>query len=148
MNATEKPMHIQQAEGLRAVADMIEQNPELSGLLRQSLDYMCTYASTVDEIAAFIRAALRHGAEIVKEYPDAENPDRAFRAYANFGPVSVVAITEREKVCERVVTGTEVVTTIVPDPTLLAEVPQIEVTETVEISEWKCKPLLAAEVSS
>lgn len=51
--------------------------------------------------------------------------------------------TARDEVCRKVVTGTREVTRKVPDPEALAKVPEIEVTETEEISEWVCEPLLA-----
>jgi hypothetical protein len=53
------------------------------------------------------------------------------------------AVAYRSAVCERVVTGTGTVTRTVPDPDALANVPTVEVTETVEHVEWVCAPLLA-----
>jgi len=54
-------------------------------------------------------------------------------------------LTEVEQVCERVVTGTEVITREVPDPKV--RVSMVTVTETVETVEWICSPLLS-EVSA
>jgi hypothetical protein len=51
--------------------------------------------------------------------------------------------TYRDVVCKRVVTGTHEVTEMVKDPEKLAEVPEIEVTRTVEDVEWDCGSLLA-----
>ncbi|MFI6304332.1 hypothetical protein ACIBCH_20875 [Amycolatopsis thailandensis] len=140
----QKSLHVRQAEGLRALADMIEANPELAEHLSQALQGMAAYVFTAEPIAAFVRAAGRHGAKIVKDYPD--DPERHFSAYAHFGDeVAIRLHTTREQVCERVVTGTETVTETVPDPEKLAEVPTVEVTKTVETVEWVCRPLLAAE---
>ena len=52
-------------------------------------------------------------------------------------------VVTREAVCERVVTGTETVTRLVPAP----DAPMVEVTETVETVEWVCQPLLAERAS-
>jgi DhnA family fructose-bisphosphate aldolase class Ia len=139
--ADERPLHIQQAEGLRAAAAMIEANPELAEILNQAFRYMSSYVMTVDEVATFVRAGARHGAEIVKDYPADDDSERHFRAYAKFGPIELAVHTERKTVCERVVTGTETVTKQVPDPAA----PLVEVTEEVEKVEWVCRPLLAAE---
>lgn len=137
------PLHIRQAEGLRALADMIESNPGLADHLRQPLTGMSGYVFTAEPITAFIRAAARHGAKIVKDYPGIS--DRHFSAYAHFGgDVTMRLHTTRDQVCERVVVGTETVTKRVPDPAKLAEVPEIEITETIDKVEWQCKPLLAS----
>lgn len=69
-----------------------------------------------------------------------------FRFDAQLGGLHVQVIVDRAAVCERIVTGHEVVTKKVPDPAALAAlaaVPQVEVTETVETVEWVCAPLLA-----
>lgn len=46
----------------------------------------------------------------------------------------------REKACDRVVTGKETVTHKVLDPDALAHVPMVEVTEEVDVVEWRCIP--------
>lgn len=138
MTTTETPLHIRQAEGLRALADLIEQNPEIAENMRQPLSDMGGYAFTVEPIATFVRAAAKHGAKIVKDYPD--NPERHFSAYAHFGPVTVRLHTDRQQVCEQV--GTKTVTKTVKDPEALKAVPEVEVTEEVPV--WECKPLLAS----
>jgi hypothetical protein len=73
-----------------------------------------------------------------------EEMGELFRLDAQLAGLSVQVIVDRPAVCERIVTGTEVVTKKVPDPAALAAVPQVEVTETVETVEWRCAPLLAA----
>jgi len=140
MNNTEKPLHVQQAEGLRALADLLEQNPELAEQTRYNLEAINVPCSSADDpvatIAAFVRAGLAHGASIEKEY------DSKFGgATISWGTVGIHVYTYREEVCERVVTGTETVTKQVPDPAA----PLIEVTEEVEQVEWRCRPLVAAE---
>jgi hypothetical protein len=61
----------------------------------------------------------------------------------HFAGIALVAVADRDQVCERVVTGTREVTKTVPDPDALAAVPTVEVTEVVEEVEWRCMPLLA-----
>jgi len=55
----------------------------------------------------------------------------------------VVVYGNREQVCKRIVTGEHEVTEEVPDPEVLATVPKITVTKTVEDVEWVCEPFLA-----
>jgi hypothetical protein len=143
--ADKRPLHIRQAEGLRALADMIEANPEIADTMSYPLRYISAPVTSCDDevaaLAAFARACVRSGAAIRKE-----GDTQWFRVVASFGEdVRVDAFGHREEVCERVVTGTETVTKTVPDPEALATVPTVEVTEEVETVEWVCRPLLAAE---
>lgn len=145
MTATETPLHIRQAEGLRALADMIEANPEIAETMAYPLRYISAPVTSEDDevgaLAAFARACARAGAVIRKD-----GDTKWFRVIASFGSeVQVDAFGHRDEVCERVVTGTETVVKTVPDPDALATVPTVEVTEVVETVEWKCRPLLAAE---
>lgn len=128
----------QQAAGLRALADMIEQNPDLP---EARLDFLFVFhPNTPTEHAELARAALRHGGKVDKQVSD-----EMYNLVLRWGPVGAGALAYREQVCERVVTGTRQVTKTVPDPERLAQVPTVEVTETVEQVEWRCTPLLAAE---
>jgi len=133
MTTTETPLHVRQAEGLRALADMIEQNPDLDANYLGSHLYIW-HAKTSDKLAAITRAALRAGATVEKDITGGQ-----YNVVASFGPIRAMALAERVNVCERVVTGTETVTRTIPDPTA----PLVEVTETVEHVEWVCRPLLA-----
>ena len=58
--------------------------------------------------------------------------------------LAVKFVAFREEVCERVVVGTREVTRTTKDPELLAQLPDVTVTETEEVVEWRCSPLLAA----
>ncbi len=144
MSTEKKPLHIQQADGLRALADMIEKHAEVGKLLTYSLRQISQPTGSVDdpkaEMATFARAAAKCGAKVRKN-----GGDKWFSVVAAWGPVEVEVFVDREEVCERVVTGTETVTKTVPDPEQLAAVPMVEVTEVVEHVEWVCPPLLAAE---
>lgn len=147
MNAYDLPvtaLAAKLAAGYRAIADLIENNPELAEHLRYVPKNILVPVSGEDDprgiIASFARAGLRTGAEISKR-----QTDKHAGAVIGWGPVAVEVYAQRDEVCERVVTGVETVTKTVPDPEALAAVPTVEVTEEVEQVEWRCRPLLATE---
>jgi hypothetical protein len=133
---TEKPLHLRQAEGLRALADMIEQNPEIARHAHYLRETNVWHTSDPEALETIVRAALRSGAEVKKDYYG-----DSFSATFTWGIVGAAALSPRASVCERVVTGTKTVTRMVPDP----DAELVEVTEEVEETEWVCRPLLAAE---
>lgn len=127
-----------QAAGLRALADMIEANPEMAKHAGYLDDTNVFWVRTKDDIATIARAALAHGFEVKKNaFAD------TYKVLLKRGPVGFTILADRGEVCERVVTGVETITRTVKDPHALAAVPEVEVTETVETVEWVCKPLLA-----
>lgn len=131
--------------GLRAMAAFAEANPELADELAYALDagnvlLSCSHVpDPAATMAAFATAAVRAGAKVTKS-----GNDSFFHTFLSWGPVGLKVYAEREQVCERVVTGSEVVKETVPDPERLAQVPLVEVEKVVETYEWKCAPLLAA----
>jgi hypothetical protein len=137
-------LHLRQAQGLRALADFVEANPDLD----KELDYPLRHLSDPvlgDEaagvLAKFARAAARGRVQHRKG-----GDDKHFELALHFGSaVTLTLWADRNQVRERVVVGTEKVTKKVPDPAKLAEVPEIEVTETVEQVEWVCRPLLGVD---
>lgn len=136
----------QQAAGLRRIADLIEANPELAGWFDHILtgphggiDIFPRGKDYRAALAWFVRTAKAAGATITKDISD-----KLYNVEASFGGVKVKALSSRGEVCERVVVGTETVTRMVPDPA--AEL--VEVTETVDVVEWVCAPLLAEQVSA
>lgn len=135
----------QQAAGLRRFADMIEATPELAPILRTHLQYDALHVSTdaLPVFAAFVRAAKAHGASIRKDYSS-----KFASVEASWGVYAFKLQAMRDEVCQRVVTGTETVTKTVKDPAAMAAVPEVEVTEEVEIVEWVCSPILAADTET
>jgi uncharacterized protein related to proFAR isomerase len=133
------------ADGLRLLATMIEENPEVADNFRSTLqtsgiNVHLRSGEPAAEMANIARIARRYGATTTKDIsPTMHN------VACDFGTVKFDILAFREEVCERVVIGTETVTKTVKDPAVLATVPDVEVTETVEKVEWVCKPLLAAE---
>lgn len=123
--------------GLRVLAELFEANPDLAAEFWYALSSITDYVDR-DVVVRFARAAARSGALVDKHF----SGERA-GVVAKFGPVHVTALTGRDQICERVVTGTREVTEQVPDPDALAAVPLVEVTRTVEDVEWRCGSLLA-----
>lgn len=141
--APEPTLAQQQAAGLRALADMIEANPELAPNFSYTLGNSGIYVmpradDTAAEMAAVARIARRYGAKTDKCVSE-----KQYNLMADFGAVKFQFLAAREQVCERVVTGTREVTEEVPDPVALAAVPTTTVTKVVEDYEWVCRPLLA-----
>ncbi len=129
----------QQAAGLRALADLIESNPDLGEKMRYcGVDNIHVPVDDKTTMAAFIRAGKRHGATITKNAMG-----KWFMVNIGWGPVGLDVFAAREEVCERVVVGTETVTETVKDPDLLAQVPDVEITTEREVVEWRCHPILA-----
>lgn len=137
--AVQQTLAQQQAAGLRALADMIEANPQLHETLRYALGMVNAFSDDPAVLAEFMRAGRRHGATTEKQV----HGDKFFTAVLAWGPLELHVNAHREEVCERVVTGTREVVEEVPDPAALAAVPTITVTRVVEEERWECRPLLA-----
>jgi hypothetical protein len=142
------------AAGLCQLAAMVKASPEFAPLFSRMvtrlednhLQAVQGLGDNAAVLAAFARAALKHGAKITKSAGGDDG--KYFDVTASWGPVTAKAWTMREQVCERVVTGVKTVTETVPDPEALAAVPTVEVTHEVETVDWVCKPLLAAETTA
>lgn len=136
--STAQPTDAQRvAAGLRQFADLLDANPDLPGT-RYAFTNLNLFPRTREGVAAWARAAMRTAGRAHK-YQDS----RWAGVDLDFGVVGVAVRIEREEVCERIVTGTHEVTKEVPDPDVLATVPLVEVTETIEDVEWRCMPLLS-----
>lgn len=129
---------------LHALIGFIEANPELGRYFRHaSFERVLIYAGRENPrevMAEFIRAGLASGAKIEKDF----NGDDWANVHVRFGPIDIEVYGKRAEVCERVVVGTEEVEEEVPDPEVLATVPKVKVTKTVEKVEWRCSPILAS----
>jgi hypothetical protein len=137
---TDETLAQQQAESLRALALFIEQNEEIAPYLNYTLSTsglsaIAPGADMREAVSEFVRAVRESPlAKLDKDWhADARHP------IADFGAVKVKLLVWAEEVCEQV--GTKTVTKRVKDPALLAEVPEIDVTEEVPV--YECKPLLA-----
>lgn len=135
---TTMPVAVDQARGLRAMADMIESHPALAGTGSYMRYLPIWWATDADQLVQIARAGLAHGATVDKIYSD-----DTFVLTLTWGRVTAYAYADRAQVCTRVVTGTREVTRTVPDP----DAPRVEVTEVVEDVRWDCAPLLASTVA-
>lgn len=141
MTSTETDARREYIAGLRALADLLEQHDELP-LPWQGSGAPMTFhflygGNEKDRLTAAIRAI---GGKWTKDVRDGEYGDY-FDATGKLRGLSIKLTAYRDAVCERVVKGTETV-----------DVPAVEAqpsrTETREIVEWVCAPLLAEAVSS
>lgn len=134
----ETPLHIRQADGLRALAAMIEQHPEVAPHARLRNLY-AFHVNSADDHAVVARAALASGAQVDKDVSDTQ-----YNLVLTFGrEVGAYVLANRSDVCERVRVGTE--TRVEHDPKdveeALKRLPEREVE--VPVYEWQCRPLLA-----
>lgn len=134
--ARREELACRQAAGLRALADMIEQNPDLTEFASLASLHAFHVRSAAD-MGAIVRAAARSGAKVEKKITD-----ELHNVLLSWGPVGALVLAWRSEVCERLVLGSRKVKKTVKDPAALAAVPDVEVTETVEDVKWVCRPLL------
>lgn len=126
----------QQIDGLRKLADLLEQNPDVSmpydvanGLTFQFL-YTEEAASEMAHLRSLIGGAFRKNTYGGGTY---------YELVGKFSGIEIRLVTFRSKVCERVVVGTREVYEEIPDP----DAPKVAVIKTVEDVEWRCSPVLA-----
>lgn len=133
--------------GLRSLADLVDQNPDLLGDLRLSADVILVpvshAASPRGRMVAWVRAAKAANLPIRKAFDEKWGEV----SIALAAGLTVKVYADRESVCERIVVGTREVVREVPDPDALAALPTTTVTETVEDVRWECIPLLADAVA-
>lgn len=115
--------------GLRALADWLEERPELPAPIGGERVLVFT-----QDVETF-REHLRHMGAVEKKY----SGDDYACAIKRFGPINYEVFTDREKVCRRMQVGIR---------TIVQEVPVEDVeTKTVEVEEpvyeWDCSPFLA-----
>lgn len=115
--------------GLRRLADLLDQHPDMP------LPYGDIQWQPNDRNEFAILARLLPG----PHRKDAS--DAIFTLSGRVSGVTWRAYRWRDEVCERVVVDTREVTKTVPDPAV--DVPTVEITETQEVVEWRCPPLLA-----
>lgn len=130
------------ADSLGRLADLVRADPDLYPVFKYAfgIDVFPGGKATVQRL---VRVALAARVPVTKIVQGSY-----FLTRLTFGDrVKVDICQQRDQVCERIVTGTETVTKKVPDPVALAAVPEVEVTETVETVEWRCRPIMAPAAS-
>jgi hypothetical protein len=123
--------------GLRALADLLDNNPDVplpySGRASELNWITVSDENQRDVVAAIVRAL---PGVVVKE-PRGDVIDFVGKIHG----LKVCVIATRNEVCTRRVIGTREVTKKIPDPSV--EVRSVEVTETEDIVEWDCGPILS-----
>ena len=120
-------------QGLRGLADLWEANPELCEAVNSE---PAMYALITADVQKFARLALLLG-----------NADKGvegsfYNVSRQFGLIKFEVTSLRDWVCTKTVVGTEEVTTMAPDPELVAALPLVEQVKVVEKVEWVCPPSL------
>lgn len=143
-NSTEIDRAEQVAADLEKFAAFIRANPAAAGFRPPTfVRYLLDDDTVTERMASLIRAGLRAGARVEKSVTD-----NWMNAALIFGGIKFEVYTDRDAVCERVVTGRREVVEEIPDPEALAAataaVPLVMVTRIEEDVTWKCRPLLAA----
>lgn len=137
-NDTTNDVRAEYIAGLRALADALEQHPELmlpyTGRLSSPMNVIPLGDEQRPQLTAWARA--------LPGKREKQERDQYLDLIGAFHGLGIKVICDRDEVCERVVVGTETVTKTVKDPAALAAVPEVEVTEEVEVVEWRCRPLL------
>lgn len=129
-------------KGLRALADLLDANPDLKLPYEGSTGELLVILTSEDDQKAALAAWAR-------ALPGEKRKDvrgATFDLYGSLHGLRLQVIASRDQVCRKVVTGTREVTKTIPDPSV--EVPTVEVTETVETVEWVCEPILGERVAS
>jgi hypothetical protein len=129
---------LQLADDLHKFADFVEvrgdELPDISIDLRSYVwDWALPERDDVPKaIALAMRAGMKKADKVTKEYTD-----NYFRLFLHFGSLEYKVICNRDDVCTKRVTGSEMVTKQIPPDGKWTE-------ETVEqdIVEWDCNPLL------
>lgn len=126
--------------GLRELANLLEQNPDLRLPYHGGQAEMLIFPSYGRQRAELARwARLLPG--LKQKRPKGDNFDLA----AQVRGLKLLICCDREEVCEKRVIGTEVITETVPDPEYMASAPLVERETEREIVEWVCTPSILAE---
>lgn len=124
------------AADLHNLADFVEIHHEVlpEDLTVSAISYLYSFgdASVPQVCADTMKAALKHGAEIKKEYETS-----TFYLKMKFGHIQYKIMTMRNNVCDRKVIGTEEVE-------IKTAIDWEVTTTTKDVVEWDCHPLLGA----
>lgn len=136
--------------GLREIADWLEAHPEVP------LPYLGTTQGGRSESGLHIylgsdRDQKAELAKIARAMGKAEKVPHDDLGRLNlvrrFAGIALIAVADRDEVCEKVVLSTETVTEMVPDPEYMAIAPMIQRETVKEIVEWRCTSILAGAAS-
>lgn len=126
--------------GLRALADLLEQNPHLEPPYHGYGTDMLIIphrGAQRDVLAAWARA--------LPGRKDKNPSGNYFRLTGALRGLRLMVLCDRDEVCEKRVLRVETVTETVPDPEYVSAAPLVERTEEREIVEWICTPSILAD---
>lgn len=132
--------------GLRALADLLDNNPDLklpygAGTGPEPTGRITFYFLGTEDA----KADLARMARLIPGTVTKEARDNVLSVVGSLHGLHVEAVAYRDAVCERVVKATREVTRQVP---AVDAIPARTVTETVEDVEWVCAPILRDEVTA
>ncbi len=128
--------------GLRTLADLLEIQPELP-----VPNVHVTWPFWGNDPAELAAAAKLIPCKLIKNTPSTDPDHHDFIYYTltgNLGGLDIQLWTMRSTVCTKVVVATREETEEIPDPDLVAGLPKVTRTKTVEDFAWECHPLLAS----
>lgn len=128
--------------GLRALADLLEQRPDLEMPLVEEVVIPLFGKNQRERVALWTR--LLPGRKTKQEGGTLGD---VLRIKGTLRGLPFRIICDREEVCEKRVLRTETVTETVPDPDYVAAAPLVERTTEREIVEWHCHSILAGAQS-
>jgi len=121
-------------EGLRTLADALEANDAIPLPYDGTASELSIFCRSRDELAALTRALPGP-----KDKQVTDSASYGFELHGRLHGLRWVAFADRDDVCTARVVGTETVTRKVP------VVEFEEVTETRDVIEWECHPILAEQ---
>lgn len=129
-------------QGLRALADLLDEHPELPLPCHAISFYFLGGSESKAALAAAVRA---FPGRLDKNDPNSggDYDSTYFKLTGRLHGLLVDFTSYRKAVCERVVVGTTTVEVEEPDPDAVAALPRVKRTEVVEEVRWDCHSLLA-----
>lgn len=137
------PMRAGYIQGLRKLADLLEQHPDLPLPYEGSSGAMAfQFLFGPDPKAAMVAASRVLHVRLDKDVVESEYGSY-FNLRGHLAGLQIRLVAFRDAVCRKVQVGEEEITEEVPDPEALAAVPTVTVTRTVPKYDWECQPILA-----
>lgn len=136
--------------GLREIADWLEAHPEVqlpylkttqTGAHEDTLEIYLVGNDQKAQLATIARAMGKAEKVTIDSL-------QRFNLVRRFAGIAVVAVANREEVCEKRVLRTETVTEVVPDPEYMAAAPLVEREKVKEVVKWVCPPSILAGAES
>lgn len=133
----------EQIQSLRTLADLLDAEPDLPFPYLGTITWGVWGEDAKAEVARIARL-------IPGRLSKSQSSDAYYRLTGQIGTLDVGIAAYRDAVCEAVI-STETVTVVERDPqaveAAIADIPEVEVTKEISVTEWVCSPLLAEVVA-